>query len=312
MASPETSPTPICTRCQRPIPEGQRLQHRDAMYCLDCVGKSLNGDVSSDRARRRSPGLAVLLSLVPGLGQMYNAQMLKGVIVLVAFLILATGGGPLDTWDHSGLNTALLVTLYFWNLFDAYWTALRINRAELPQVPEAPSFAARPAQSPAAPAWGVLLIVLGVLFLLNNFGATWLTWDRVWPLAILALGIWLLISFALSRRVALPPQDEPPHGRRLCGGGRACSRRPRAPACSLTPAAALRSMRPVFCGGRRASGNPRSVTCRFRREPNRLPTALPRSRRPPGLRGSRPTWWPPSAACCWARCPAWWRTRSTT
>ena len=210
MASPETSPTPICTRCQRPIPEGQRLQHRDAMYCLDCVGKSLNGEASSDQARRRNPGLAVLLSLVPGLGQMYNGQMLKGVIVLVAFLILATGGGPLDTWDHSGLNTALLVTLYFWNLFDAYWTALRINRAELPQLPEAPSFAARPAQSSAAPAWGVLLIVLGFLFLLNNFGATWLTWDRVWPLAMLALGIWLLISFALSRRVALPPQDEPP------------------------------------------------------------------------------------------------------
>jgi len=207
MASPETSPTPICTRCHKPIPEGQRLQHRDAMYCLDCVGKSLNGDVSSDRARRRSPGLAVLLSLVPGLGQMYNAQMLKGVIVLVAFLILATGGGPLDTWDHSGLNTALLVTLYFWNLFDAYWTAQRINRAELPEVP---GRAQLPAQSSAAPAWGVLLIVLGFLFLLNTFGATWLTWDRVWPTAMLALGIWLLISFALSRRVALPTQDEPP------------------------------------------------------------------------------------------------------
>ena len=56
----------------------------------------------------------------------------------------------------------------------------------------------------------MLLIVLGVLFLLNNFGATWLTWDRVWPMAILALGIWLLISFALSRRVTLPTQDEPP------------------------------------------------------------------------------------------------------
>jgi TM2 domain-containing membrane protein YozV len=212
MASPETSPMPVCVRCHRPIPEGQRLQHRGETYCLDCVGKSLNGEASPEHARRRSPGVAVLLSLLPGLGQMYNGQMLKGVIVLVAFLILATGGGPLG-WDHSGLNTAFLVTLYFWNLFDAHWTAQRINRAELPQLPEAPQAppsAARQAPSPVAPAWGVLLIVLGVLFLLNNFGATWLTWDRVWPMALLALGIWLLTSFALSRRVTLPPQSEPP------------------------------------------------------------------------------------------------------
>jgi TM2 domain-containing membrane protein YozV len=207
MTSPEMSPTPTCARCHRPIPEGQRLQHRGVIYCLECVGRSLNGDASSEKARRRSPGLAIILSLVPGLGQMYNGQMFKGVVVLVAFLTLASGGGPLGMWDHSGLNTAFLVTLYFWNLFDAYWTAQRINRAELPGVL---SYSAPSAQSSAAPAWGVLLIVLGFLFLLNNFGVTWLTWDRVWPMAILALGVWLLVSFALSRRVTLPSQGEPP------------------------------------------------------------------------------------------------------
>jgi len=209
MTSPETSPTPSCARCHRPIPEGQRVEHRGALYCMDCIGRSLNGEAAAERTRQRSPGVAVVLSLLPGLGQMYNGQMFKGVVVLVAFLLLATGAGPFG-WDHSGINTALLVTLYFWNLFDAYWTAQRVNRAELPPTP---SYDPPTGQSSAAPAWGALLIVLGVLFLLNNFGVAWLTWDRLWPAALLALGVWLLISFALQRRISQsqqPPQEQPP------------------------------------------------------------------------------------------------------
>jgi hypothetical protein len=140
---------------------------------------------------------------------MYNGQVFKGVVVLVVFLLLATGAGPFS-WDRSGINTALLVTLYFWNLFDAHWTAQRVNRA---RVVWAPWYEPPAAASPSAPAWGALLIVFGILFLLNNFGATWLTWDRLWPVALLALGIWLLISFALQRRSVQwnePPPEQPP------------------------------------------------------------------------------------------------------
>lgn len=40
---------------------------------------------------------------------------------------------------------------------------------------------------------GVLLIALGVFFLLANLGVLeWLRWDLVWPVGLIAFGIWLV------------------------------------------------------------------------------------------------------------------------
>lgn len=40
--------------------------------------------------------------------------------------------------------------------------------------------------------WGVVLLVLGLLLLLNNFGyGWWFGWGRWWPLALIALGVWM-------------------------------------------------------------------------------------------------------------------------
>jgi hypothetical protein len=41
--------------------------------------------------------------------------------------------------------------------------------------------------------WGVLLIVVGVIFLLQNFGLLVWDWDRVWPVLLIVIGILLLV-----------------------------------------------------------------------------------------------------------------------
>jgi TM2 domain-containing membrane protein YozV len=230
MSETTTETSPRCARCNQEIAEGQRVEHRGAVYCIECVGKVLNGDAASRQGRKHSVAAAVRFSLIPGLGQMYNGQMRRGAEVLFGFLALWACAATLRLPE---LLTALLgvaiPVFYFWNLFDAYWTAQRINRFDIPVLPPvseeersawdaASAWRARLPQIPPGPyaepsgasaAWGVFLIALGVLFLFNNFGVKWLTWDRVWPTALLALGIWLLISFALSRRE--PPAPEPPH-----------------------------------------------------------------------------------------------------
>jgi TM2 domain-containing membrane protein YozV/DNA-directed RNA polymerase subunit RPC12/RpoP len=254
MSSPESEQRRVCARCNREIAQGQHIEHRGAIYCTECVGKALNGEAPGHSIIRRdveaawreagewlsvrretgyrNATLAVILSLVPGLGQMYNGQMRKGVVVLGGFLVLATGG--LLPILGGLLHAASIAVIYFWNLFDAYWTAERINRGEMGEVatrppPVQPAQPAQPPQpaaaAPATPApapepepargpsgalagWGVFLIILGVLFLLNNFGTAWMTWDRLWPAALLAFGVWLLASFALSRRQ--PRSPEPP------------------------------------------------------------------------------------------------------
>ncbi len=40
--------------------------------------------------------------------------------------------------------------------------------------------------------FGILLVVLGVVILLNNLGLMPLSWRAVWPLALAALGLWLI------------------------------------------------------------------------------------------------------------------------
>jgi len=197
----------VCAKCGREIADGQRVEHRGALYCAVCVGEVLNGALAPQPAPRHNVALAVILSFLPGLGQMYNRQMKKGLLVMGAFFFTTVMREEIGLGSAMGVITP---TLYFWNLFDAYWTAKRIKRAGMPE-PEVPPeedwslpLVERRWESATTPAFGVLLIVLGILFLLNNFGVGWLTYDRLWPAAILALGLWLLASFAFSRRGSAP------------------------------------------------------------------------------------------------------------
>lgn len=270
MSSPEPDAPRTCAACHKEITDTQFVEHAGAVYCADCVGRALNAQTSRWSSLRedftagarevvrwlsirsstgpRNPTLALLLSLLPGVGQMYNGQLRKGVVVIVAFLWLATGG--LEGVLGSALHIAAMVALYFWNLFDAYSTAQWANGGEFiapprpaaPQQPQptSPAFTQQPlapqpapptppvpsapvpppVQRPrtpprchrppsrATPAWGVFLIILGVLFLLNNFGVRWMTWDRLWPTALLALGVWMLLNFALS--LLKPPSTPTP------------------------------------------------------------------------------------------------------
>jgi phage shock protein C len=48
---------------------------------------------------------------------------------------------------------------------------------------------------------GAILIVLGILFLLVNFGLVrWLSWDRLWPVFLIAIGALLVASMLRRRR----------------------------------------------------------------------------------------------------------------
>ena len=43
--------------------------------------------------------------------------------------------------------------------------------------------------------WGVILVVLGILFLLGTTGVlNEVNWSYVWPVIIIAVGVWLIAS----------------------------------------------------------------------------------------------------------------------
>lgn len=92
----------------------------DAQYCGSCSARM----PAAERAGGglRSPGLAAVLSFFwCGLGQIYNGQILKGVAMLVVYMI---------SWAMVWLVIGIITTpiLWIWGMFDAYRTAERLNR----------------------------------------------------------------------------------------------------------------------------------------------------------------------------------------
>lgn len=69
----------------------------------------------------KSPGLVAVLSFfICGLGQIYNGQILKGLILLVAYFI-----SWLMMWIVIGFVTTPI--MWIWGIVHAYRVAQRIN-----------------------------------------------------------------------------------------------------------------------------------------------------------------------------------------
>lgn len=126
----------------------------------------------------KAPGLAVVLSLFPGLGQVYNGQPAKAFVFFFAWV-----GSIYGAAEISPLPFAFLIPFtYLYNLVDAYRSAALINL-------KAAGGAAPEERTDESPAWGWSLVVLGAVLLANNLG--WLhlaAVARYWPLLLIVVG----------------------------------------------------------------------------------------------------------------------------
>lgn len=135
--------------------------------------------------RRKSPGVALLFSLLPGLGHIYLGLHQRGIAFFGAFL------ASLWLGEHAELSGAIIAFVFFYAMIDAY------------QLATGPT----PTPSQGSPRKGNLvlgsvLIVAGALALYSNFYpldfsflADW------WPLALIVLGLWMLVAdLRTSRR----------------------------------------------------------------------------------------------------------------
>jgi TM2 domain-containing membrane protein YozV len=150
----------------------------------------------------KSPWLALVLSIFPGVGQIYNGQPAKGIVFFFAWVSSIYGAAEISPFPFA----LLIPFVYFYNLIDAWKSAARINARALggQPVPEEDEDAFE------SPVWGGALVGLGLLLLFNNLG--WFNLralERFWPvLMIVAGGIFLY--GAVQRRKAGPrtPQVE--------------------------------------------------------------------------------------------------------
>lgn len=60
--------------------------------------------------------------------------------------------------------------------------------------------------------WGILLIIAGVFLQLGEFHVVRVTWDVIWPMAIIAVGVMLIWSTVQARKAGLGGKAEFPTG----------------------------------------------------------------------------------------------------
>lgn len=151
---------------------------------------------------RKSPRLAMALSLFPGLGNVYNGLYVRG---LIQFLIVGSFMTLLDKTDSPLFGMGMV---FFWafNILDSYRQAVLINHGysqDLGLVDQP----ARPSPGQGGLIAGVILTFTGVVAFFEEFVDINLEWlYDLWPLALVGIGLWLIVASVRERRKASTPE----------------------------------------------------------------------------------------------------------
>ena len=159
--------------------------------------------IKIEQKQAKSPALAGILSVVfPGTGALYNGNYLKGIIMIIVFAGLVSiqgrGGQP-----FVGL---LLAGFYIFQIIDAINEA-KATRAPLETAEATPVRTVKPggnievSSASGSVSWGIILIVLGGLFLLANFDIiSYESFIDYWPLILVGLGLKLVIDHFSAKK----------------------------------------------------------------------------------------------------------------
>jgi Domain of unknown function (DUF5668)/B-box zinc finger len=186
---------PMCPACVRPV--------RDVLYCEECLAKVVGlaptpAAVTPEGVSapilpapvppgQGSPVLAFLLGLIPGLGAIYNGEYNKALLHIVIFAGIILGI-TLDLGESAeAVLICALVVFPFYMAIDAVRTLKAKQTGENYQDP-LENWTKQKAFGP------IILIALGGLFLLRNFGFFdfFRMRELFFPLILIGIGVWLL------------------------------------------------------------------------------------------------------------------------
>ena len=198
---PETPATAYCRSCGKPLCNECRRDAHGTVYCAEHApapapppppqGVPVGSPYPVYPYPDVSPGLALFLGMIPGVGAIYNGQYAKGLVHALIFGILAS---MIDSRVAHGIEVVFGMTMMAWwayMVFEAYHTA-RKRRAGEP-VDEYSSLIDLRGKKDQVPVAAVTLIVLGILLLMRtlnifDFEAV----ARFWPVLLIAAGVYLL------------------------------------------------------------------------------------------------------------------------
>lgn len=242
----DTPAAAFCRTCGKALCENCKRDVMGAVYCEPCIAARLQGAPAASSQpfvpvapmhNAPSPGIAMLLGFIPGVGAMYNGQFMKAIVHIAIFVLLI-----MATSSISGTFGVLIGFWVIYMAFESYKTAqakmlglplpdpLGLDRlfgihehqsaapaaftastpaASVPGAsvpPPPPGVAAGvyptenqlPAEPPQAQA-PVGAIVLIALGVLFLLGNV-LNLHRLWPLILIGVGLWIAYKHTMVQR----------------------------------------------------------------------------------------------------------------
>jgi len=207
---PEIAAAAYCRTCGKPLCSSCTRDVRGVIYCENCLAERLHGvqpvtppPAAGFVAPAGAVGLpssgpnpavaGILAGFFPfGVGAVYTGQYAKGLAHLLIFVGLIVGMGqrsPLDT-----LCAFAFAFFYVWQIIDAVRTAHALQAGQPAPDPLGlgQAFGAgEKVDTAKVPIAAILLIGVGALFLLQTMGVFEFSVDRLWPLFLIGLGVWL-------------------------------------------------------------------------------------------------------------------------
>jgi hypothetical protein len=199
---PEVESAAYCGLCGRPLCAECKRDVHGMLYCETCLASRLQTPTFGPQTGP-SPGVALALGFIPGVGAIYNGQIIKAMIqVLIFGSLIALGNrveGPVDTIFKLGA-----FAFYFYMVIDSYQTA---KAKQLGQHP--PEWFGLGDMKMNAPIGAALLIGLGALFLMDNLGIpVFRNIGKYWPVLLIVIGVVLLQRRLGSGHAPSPPSSD--------------------------------------------------------------------------------------------------------
>jgi len=203
---PETPATAYCRTCGKAVCDQCRRDAFGTVYCEEHMPAPQPAAAPPPFAAPPppampppyarpdvSPGLALFLGLIPGVGAIYNGQYPKGIVHAIVWGLLMSIANSRAAQGLEPVFVMLVIAWWFYMALEAYHTARRRQAGEA--VDEYSSLLDMHGGRGhlRAPVAGIALIGLGALLLLHTLDV--LDIERVmrfWPVLLIALGAYLL------------------------------------------------------------------------------------------------------------------------
>jgi hypothetical protein len=139
--------------------------------------------------KEKNPSLAAFLGIFPGMGAIYNGNIIKGITYMLIFTILIVLTDNANEPDAVVFGL-MIAGFFIFQIIDSYNEASKINQNVLAE--ENPSNYKEDLSLFSA----IIVLMIGIVFQLANFDLiTYRQVTRLWPLVLIIFGIKIVYNY---------------------------------------------------------------------------------------------------------------------